>query len=326
VALGKAIFFDTNLSRPKGQSCASCHDPAAGFSHPDPAAPVSPGPSKAASAFRGAQSIPYTCSAGPALRPDAAPPGIMMGMFKGGLFWDGRASTLENQAQEPFLNPLEMNNPSKAAVVAAVHRSAYVKLFRQIYGRKLENEAYAYECIAKALAAYMRSPELNPFTSKYDYWKRSQAVLTQAETNGYALFLFTARPSARPATASRTSPTSATRTSDAAQPGPPLLRLAPALNPDGAAFVDRGLGDVLRKAGVPEEQAAKADGMFKIPALRNCELTAPYTHNGFHKTLREVIVFNNTRDEPTATYRPPKWPRTSTATCRPCREPSAGSA
>jgi cytochrome c peroxidase len=35
VALGKAIFFDTDLSRPRGQSCASCHDPAAGFADPN---------------------------------------------------------------------------------------------------------------------------------------------------------------------------------------------------------------------------------------------------------------------------------------------------
>jgi cytochrome c peroxidase len=79
-------------------------------------------------------------------------------------------------------------------------------------------------------------------------------------------------------------------------PDLPYYRLPRDLNPDGAQFVDRGLGDVLRKAGAPEADAAKEDGTFKVPSLRNAAVTAPYMHNGLFKTLREVVVFNNTRD------------------------------
>jgi cytochrome c peroxidase len=71
-------------------------------------------------------------------------------------------------------------------------------------------------------------------------------------------------------------------------------------NPDGKNFVDLGLGAVV---GDPKE-----NGKFKIPSLRNCAVTPPYMHNGYFKTLREVIVFNNTRDVPGSGYPAPEVP------------------
>lgn len=81
-------------------------------------------------------------------------------------------------------------------------------------------------------------------------------------------------------------------------------------NPDGEDYIDRGLGDFLRKAGYPEEEAAKEDGKVKIPSLRNCEVTAPYTHNGYHQTLKELVVFNSTHDLPESNYPPAEVPET----------------
>ena len=86
--------------------------------------------------------------------------------------------------------------------------------------------------------------------------------------------------------------------------------MPPSLNPDGANYIDRGLGDFLRNAGYPEEVAAGEDGKFKIPSLRNCAVTPPYTHNGYHTTLREVVVFNNTRDLPEANWPAAEVPET----------------
>jgi cytochrome c peroxidase len=82
----------------------------------------------------------------------------------------------------------------------------------------------------------------------------------------------------------------------------PFYCLPAPLNQEGINYIDRGMGDFLRSAGYPEEQAAKEDGKFKIPSLRNCAVTPPYTHNGYHATLRDVIVFNNTRDLPEANW------------------------
>jgi cytochrome c peroxidase len=60
------------------------------------------------------------------------------------------------------------------------------------------------------------------------------------------------------------------------------------VNPDGRAFVDRGLGAAV---GLPSE-----DGKFKVPTLRNIALTAPYMHNGYFQSLRAVVEFYNSRD------------------------------
>jgi cytochrome c peroxidase len=93
-------------------------------------------------------------------------------------------------------------------------------------------------------------------------------------------------------------------------PDLPYYDLPPALNPDGYDYIDRGTGDFLRNAGYPEEDAAKEDGKFKIPSLRNCAVTAPYTHNGYHTTLKDLVVFNNTRDLPEANWPEAEVPET----------------
>jgi cytochrome c peroxidase len=71
-------------------------------------------------------------------------------------------------------------------------------------------------------------------------------------------------------------------------PESPYYYLPKSLNPNGTKFVDLGLGGVVNK---PEE-----NGKFRVPSLRNVAVTAPYMHNGIFKTLRQVVVFYNTRD------------------------------
>lgn len=311
VALGRAIFFDPNLSRPIGQSCASCHDAAAGFADPNHLA-VSEGAIESRVGNRNAQSIAYAMFS-PELYYDDQnlTPAIPEGQYKGGLFWDGRASTLAEQAKQPFLNPLEMHNPNLKTVVHSVRQSNYAGLFASIFGpASLKNEEQAFEYIAQALAAYMRSPEVSPFTSKYDYWKKGEAEFTDAELRGYMLF--------QPMGKGRCANCHAEgelglftnfghqNLGTPANPDLPYYEMPPAINPDGSSYVDRGLGDFLRSIGVSEEEAAKEDGKFKIPSLRNCAVTAPYTHNGVHQTLRDVVVFNNTRDLPDAGWPEPE--------------------
>jgi cytochrome c peroxidase len=302
-ALGKRIFFDTSLSTPAGQSCASCHDPNAGFADPDRELPVSRGVLPERVGSRNAQSVAYAAF-GPPLRYDATlRPGIMEPMYVGGFFWDGRARTLEDQVKEPFLNPLEMHNPDPAAVVASVRKAPYASALDQACGGSmLARVESAYDCVANALAAYLRSPEVSPFTSKFDYWQAGRTMLAPAEARGFDLF--TGKAKCRNCHALDGGPEGKAlftnfghqNTGVPRNPGLPYYRLPRDLNPDGERFVDRGLGDALRKAGAEEAKAAKEDGKFKIPSLRNAAVTPPYMHNGVFKTLREVVVFNNTRD------------------------------
>lgn len=318
VSLGKAIFFDTNLSKPVGQSCASCHDPAAGFADPHANQPVSQGAIQSWCGNRNAPAAAYAMFSPELYYDPTMRPGIMEGMYVGGLFWDGRVNTLEDQAKAPFLNPLEMHNPNKKTAVLAVRQSDYSELFKEMFGQNsLEDVDTAYDYIAQAIAAYERSPEVNPFTSKYDYWTAGQAELTESEMRGYMLFTNTTMMGAKCANCHAVSPDETESPSLFTNFGYqnlgvprntelPFYYLPPTLNPDGVNYIDRGLGDFLRSIGTSEDQAAKEDGKFKIPSLRNCAVTPPYEHNGIFTTLREVVMFNNTRDVPEAGWPAPE--------------------
>ena len=122
-ALGKALFFDTNLSTPAGQSCASCHEPAAGFT----------GPSSFINAHGAVMEGAVAGLFGKRKPPSAAyatySPDFGFDrrrrLFVGGQFWDGRAANTAEQAKEPFLNPVEMAMPDEAwrmVTCTSVHR------------------------------------------------------------------------------------------------------------------------------------------------------------------------------------------------------------
>lgn len=305
VLLGKALFFDTNLSTPPGQACASCHEPAAGFADPDSDLPVSRGAIPIAVKSRNAQSVAYSAFSPPLHFDPTMRPGIMEGMYVGGLFWDGRADTLEEQAMQPLLDPLEMHNRNKRKVVVAVLRSDYASLFIEVFGWKsLRDVDSAFEAVAEAIAAYERSAEVSPFTSKFDYWQDGAVELTDAEMRGYELFTGKARcknchsleggPDGRPLFTNFGHQNLGTPKN----PDNPFYYMPPPFNPDGANYVDLGLGAVLND---PRE-----NGKFKIPSLRNVAVTPPYEHNGVFDTLHEVVQFNNTRD--VADWPPPEVP------------------
>ncbi len=295
--LGQQLFFDTNLSQPAGQACASCHNPAAAFTDADKTKPTSKGVNPALFGNRNSPTAMYAAYS-PAFYYDRK-----TGLYMGGQFLDGRASTLAEQAKKPFLNPVEMANPNAAAVVTKVRNANYASQFNTVYGVGALNNStaaeidQAYARIADAIAEYERSPVFNRFTSKYDFYLFGKASFTVQEVRGRAVFELATKGNCAACHPSR----SATAGS------PPLFTdfsydnigvpknpdslfysLLPAYNPAGAYFVDLGLGGSLN---VPAE-----DGRFKVPTLRNIAVTAPYTHNGYFKTLRGVVEFYATRD------------------------------
>jgi cytochrome c peroxidase len=181
--LGKKLFMEKNLSTPPGQACADCHSADAGFAQPDGDLPVSQGVYPARFGNRNDLTAAYAAFS-PRFHYDANE-----GYYVGGLFWDGRAATLEEQAKGPFLNPLEMANPNGAAVVAKVQQSPYADLFRDVFGPEVfADPNRAYDFVAEAIAAYERTEELNQFSSKYDLFLQGKAKLTDQEMRGLALF------------------------------------------------------------------------------------------------------------------------------------------
>src|SRR5665647_636846 len=176
--VGRSLFFDTNLSEPAGQACAACHGRNVGWTGPDAsvdrAGAVYPG------AFPGRfgnRKPPAAAYAGrsPRLHYDVA-----AASWVGGMFWDGRKTgyvlgdPLTEQAQGPFLNPLEQNNADAAAVVAKVKASSYAPLFTD----------FSYDNLG-----IPRNP-LNPFYSEPAYNPLGTAWVDKGlggylETTGY---------------------------------------------------------------------------------------------------------------------------------------------
>lgn len=287
VDLGEKLFLDTSLSEPAGQACVSCHDPGAGFADPASSStqPVSEGAVAGSFGNRNAPTAAYAAMT-PAFRYDSS----AINTYTGGQFLDGRAANLTEQARGPFLNPLEMANPDKAAVVTKVRNSTYAGLFEQVYGAgSLNNVASAYDRIADAIAAFESSAQFSPFTAKFDYYLAGQVSLTAQELSGLDLFTNKAlctechkiEPVQRPLFTDFT-----------------YRNIGVPANPDNpvyntnAGFVDLGLGNNPNLSSSP----ALEDGKFRVPTLRNVELTAPYMHNGVLQTLDQVVNFYNTRD------------------------------
>ena len=290
--LGRLLFFDATLSEPAGQSCASCHDPAAAFTDPDRTRPTSKGVHRERFGNRNAPSAMYMAFS-PAFHFDKAER-----HYVGGQFWDGRATTLEEQAKGPFLNPVEMANPNKRAVVEKVRRADYAGQFDSSFGQGvLDDTDRAYDAIASAIAAFERTAEFQPFASKHDAWLQSKATLTAQELRGLRLFndekkgnCAACHPSQRRPDGGQPLFTDFTYDNLGVPRNPdnPFYALGKAYNPRGTKFVDKGLGGFVKKRG--------EDGKFKVPTLRNIALTAPYMHNGYFKTLRGVVAFYNDRD------------------------------
>jgi len=167
-ALGEVLFFDVNLSANRTQSCATCHDPAAGFA--DPRGMASPGDDGVSLGDRNAPTAAYAALT-PRFHRGAD------GEWVGGQFLDGRAATLEEQAGGPPLNPVEMGMADEAAVVARLREDPlYRAAFPALYGDGvLADVDAAYDAMTRAIAAFERTDLFAPFDSKYDRWLRGEA-------------------------------------------------------------------------------------------------------------------------------------------------------
>lgn len=338
-ALGKAIFFDQNLSSSATQSCATCHAPQVGFTGPDSLVNASGAVYEGAVDGRfGNRKPPASAYAGesPKLYYNEA-----KGEWIGGMFWDGRATgwtlgdPLAEQAQGPFLNPLEQNMPDAAAVCFTVVDSAYASLFEEVWGPGsldcVGDVAGSYERIARSIAAYERSSEVNPFSSKFDlFWDKAKKArkdvtkikfgttrdpnrwqayrnlgLNDAELQGLAAFNDPTRANCASCHALTPGSTGYPLFTDFSyhnlgipkNPDNPFYSMPPEWNPDGESWVDYGLGGYLKSAGYPAEVYETELGKQKVPTLRNVDrrpstdFVKAYGHNGYFKSLADIIRF-----------------------------------
>jgi cytochrome c peroxidase len=314
--LGKMLFFDPALSSPPGQACAACHAPQVGFTGPTSAinAGTAVYPGAVPDRFGNRKPPAAAYAFGPILHYDAEEE-----VWVGGTFWDGRATgwtlgdPLAEQAQGPFLNPVEQNMASPLEVCRAVQESSYAPLFDLVWGPGaldcVADVDATYERIARSISAYERSAEVNPFSSKYDQYLAGKARLTPLEKQGLRLFEGKAKcaqchPS-RPGPDGEP-PLFTDFTFDnlgvPRNPANPFYTMPPWINPDGSAWVDLGLGGFLGAAGYPAEVSQPEHGKQKVPTLRNVarrpdgSFVKAYGHNGYFKSLESIVHFYNTRD------------------------------
>lgn len=290
--LGKLLFFETSLSTPEGQSCSTCHDPAFAFADPVTDLPVSRGAVHGMYGNRNDMPVSYSMYV-PPLHYDSTE-----GVWVGGYFWDGRVNSLEEQAMEPPLNPLEMANSDVLHVAEKVRSLDYADQFKAVYGKDaLDYPDSVFYYMADALAAYERSAEVNPFSSKYDLWQKGKATLTEQEQRGFMLFVVESKGNCaachphtplEDGTPALFTDFTYDNLGTPANGENPFYLLSEAHNPEGFNYRDQGLAASLND---PQEL-----GKFRVPTLRNVALTAPYVHNGVFKTLYQVVSFYNTRD------------------------------
>jgi cytochrome c peroxidase len=327
--LGKSIFFDQGLSINQNQSCAACHGPNVGWTGPESAT------NSAGAVYEG--SIPGRFgnrkppSAAYATQSPILHFSSKGSLWLGGNFWDGRATgeklgnPAADQAQGPFLNPKEQALPDSACVVYRVCTASYPVSFVSVWGadtcaiswpadiettcategglvslsasdRAKSNMDYDY--IGLSIAAYEASPEVNAFTSKYDYSFKGKSKLSQMERKGFALFMGKGKCArCHPATGPGALFTDFSYDNLGAPKNPE--------NPvyiDEPGFIDLGLGGFLQNAGYSEDWYQPEMGKVKVPTLRNVDkrpassFIKAYGHNGYFKSLKEIVHFYNTRD------------------------------
>jgi cytochrome c peroxidase len=294
-ALGKAIFFDENLSNPIGKACVSCHSPEKGFSDPLNNT-ISEGALFNTFGNRNAPSLSYNVFA----------PNRYYNTedetFVGGLFLDGRSPNLQEQFIHPMLNPLEMNNTSTQEIVLKIKQSSYYSKIVELYSNSsFESDILSY--VADALMNYETSKEVNPFTSKYDYYLQGRATLSTEERKGLVLF----EGKAKCAECHITEPdpikkkvlfTDFTYDNIGVPRNPNNPFYTQPSNSLGSNYIDFGIGIVVSQSS--------HNGKFKVPTLRNTAISAPYFHNGAITTLEKVVQFYNKRDLNTGEFDAPE--------------------
>ena len=303
--IGRRMFADPALSASGRMSCASCHDPAHGFSPANAASVQLGGENLDQPGLRAAPSLTYK-QATPAFTEhfhesdDDGDESVDAGPT-GGLTWDGRVDQSNQQALIPLFSDVEMANTARAALNALIEAGYGAALRRALGGRMPDGKDAALEAGAKALQVYQEtSQEFFPYSSKYDAYLGGGAVLSEQEKRGLDLFndekkgncaschvSASPRPRVRP---------QLTDNGFIALGLPRNMAIAANADP---AFFDLGLCGPAR---TDLRDRTEYCGMFKAPSLRNVALRKAFFHNGAVHDLRAAVAFYVERDT-----KPEKW-------------------
>ncbi len=243
VELGKTLFFDPRLARDQSLSCAGCHHPETGFADKE----------RTALGFGGKRLNRHT-------------PTVLNVGLESQFFWDGRADTLEEQAQAVIENPDELNMSVKEVIQRLEQVPYYAETFAQVYPK----EGLTSNTLLRAIANFERTLLANQ--SPFDlYLSGDDNALSQEARRGLELFRTKANCTKchhGPNLSDGQFHNTGVKTDDL-----------------GRILIVRNTESRMR-ATYPIFANYKA---FKTPGLRNVALTAPYFHNGSIASLEEVI-------------------------------------
>jgi cytochrome c peroxidase len=237
--LGSVLFFDTQLSGNNKISCSTCHLRELNWIDQKP------------------QAIGFK-----AKKLERNSPTILNSGYSNSQFWDGRATSLEEQALMPIQDPSEMNLPLPDLIDKLNSIPEYLSLFKSAFG----DSKITPERISKAIATFERT--LITQETNYDrYWKGDESAISVSAKRGMNLFFGKAKCS--------------------------ICHTGPRFTDDqfhniGVATADTDKEDIGRKKVTGEKFHLRA---FKTPGLRYVSRTAPYMHDGSLNTLQEVVEF-----------------------------------
>lgn len=247
VELGRTLYFDPRLSADDTVSCASCHSPDNGFTDNKT---VSTG-------IRGQTGSRNS-------------PTVINRLYGTSQFWDGRATSLEEQSKGPLTNPVEMGMKDDDTLVTKLAGiKGYAEWFKKAFGRDLN-----IDDLAKAIASFERTVVSDD--SNYDrYLSGDQSALKASERRGLAVFQ-----------------------------GKGLCIICHGgYNFTDESFHNLGVGMDKPNPDLGRHSQTKAEqdkGAFKTPTLRDIASTGPYMHDGSEKTLEDVVDFYNRGGTPNA--------------------------
>ncbi len=242
VALGEKLFFDVRLSANDSISCAHCHDleqkgGADGLRH-----------SFGIDGNEGLVNAPTVFNA----------------VLNVAQFWDGRATTLEEQVNGPLTSPLEMGASWPDVVKKLSMSKDYRRMFRHLYTTGITPDA-----IRNAIAEFERS--LVTVNSRFDrYLQGEEGAITAAEQHGYTLFKAYGCVSCH----------------QGRNVGGNLYQTMGVMADYFADHPAENKADLGRFNVTGDAQDRH---VFKVPSLRLAALTSPYLHNGSAQSLHEVI-------------------------------------
>ena len=250
VNLGRHLFYDPILSSDNTVSCASCHKQEYAFS----------------------DNKEFSFGVNGAIGERHAPT-IINSIFSTDFDWDGKSTSLEDQAIRPIFNELELHNNNWEEVVNRLNMSdIYPDLFCAAFGTEEIDSMH----IIMAIAQFERS--IVSYNSRFDKWLNGEIMFSEEEIDGFNIY--------------------ATERGDCFHCHPIGLFTDNIFHNNGldTDFEDLGRYNV---TGNPLDQ-----GLFKSPTLRNIEFSAPYMHDGRFATLEEVIDHYNFGGHPSPTVDP----------------------